>query len=73
MNKNPSVGIKNPRHLQRNIFLLYLLWKIKVEPASFTKIDTEVIVFSPTQWKGYITSKLKSDEINELFRGKHHL
>ena len=37
------------------------------------KIDTKVTAFLPNNSRGYITSKLKTDEINELFYGKHRL
>ena len=73
MLKKYNKGVKNPRHLQRNIFILFSTWQLKIEPATHRKIDTEVTSFLPTNSKGFLTSKFRSDEINELFRGKHRL
>ena len=39
--------VKNPRHLQRNAFILFLPCKFKIEPASCRKIDTEVAASLP--------------------------
>ena len=66
-------GIKGPRHLQRNVFILFSPRKLKIEPASCRKIDTEVTAFLPTNSRCYLTSKFREDKINELFHGKHRL
>ena len=66
-------GVKNPRHLQRNVFMLYSPRQFKIEPASCRKIDTEVTTFLTTNSKGFLTSKFRGDEINALFHGKHRL
>ena len=66
-------GVKNPRHLQRNVFILFSPRQIKIELASCRKIDTEVTAFLPTNSKGFLTSKFRGDEINEFFHGKHRL
>ena len=71
MFEKDSKRIKNPSHLQRNVFLLYSPRKIKIEPASCIKIDTEVTAFLSAESPS-ITLKFRSDEINELFHGKHH-
>ena len=63
---------KKIQNICRENFLLYSPRKIKTEPASFTKIDTEVTAFLPTDLKGFIKSKFRSDKINEVFLGKHH-
>ena len=65
--------VKNPRHLQRNIFILYSSHQFKIEPDTCRKIDTEVTAFLPTNSKGFLTSRFKGDKINELFNGKHRL
>ena len=41
-----------------------------IAPATSEKIDTEVTAFLPKNSRGYITSKFKTDEINELFYGE---
>ena len=53
--------------------MLYSPRQLKIEPTSFRKIDTEVTAFLPTNSKGFVTSKFRSDEIKELFNGKHRL
>ena len=37
--------VKSPKHLQKNVFLLYLPRKFTLEPATSKKIDTEVTTF----------------------------
>ena len=65
--------VKNLRHLQRNVFMLYSPLQFKIEPESCKKIDTEVTAFLPTNSKGFLISKFRGDEINKLFHGKHRL
>ena len=65
--------VKNPRHLQRNAFILFSPCQFKIEPASCRKIDTEVAASLPTNWKGFLRSKFRGDKINELFHGKYCL
>ena len=48
-------------------FLLYSPRKFTIEPATSEKIGTEVTAFLPKNSREYITSKLKTDEIIELF------
>ena len=36
-----SVSVKNPLHLQRNVFVMYSLSAVKIEPATHRKIDTD--------------------------------
>ena len=68
MFEKDSKGMKNPTYLQRNVFLLYSLRKIKIEPASCIKIDTEVTAFLPAKSKGFVKLKFRSDETNDLFK-----
>ena len=65
--------VKNPRHLQRNVFMLYSPRQLKIELVRCRKIDTEVTAFLPTNSKAFLTSKFRRDEINELFHGKHRV
>ena len=71
--KKDKKEVKNPRHLQRNVFMLYSPRQFKIQPTSCRKIDTEVIAFLPTNSKGFLTSKFRGDKINDLFHGKHRL
>ena len=71
MFEKDSETVKNLRYLLRNVFLFYLLRKFKIEPATHTKIDTEITAILPTKLKGFLIWKLRSDKINELFHGKH--
>ena len=73
MFEKDNKGVKNPRHLLRNVFMLYSPRQFKTEPASCKKIDTEVTAFLPTNLEGFLTSKFRGDKINELFNGKYRL
>ena len=68
-----SRTVKSPKHLQKNVFLLYLPRKFTIELATSKKIDTEVTAFLLKNSRGYIESKFKTNEINEPFYGKHRL
>ena len=73
MFEKDSRRVENPKHLQINVFMLYSRMTFTIEPASNKKIDTEVTAFLPRNSKGYITSKFRTIEINEVFYGHHHL
>ena len=68
-----NFSLKKPKHLYKNVFIIYSPWAMKFEPATHMKIDTEVTVFLTQNSKGFLTSIFRGDEINELFHGKHHL
>ena len=70
--KKDKVRIKTPKHIQRNVFVLYSPHKIKIELATCIKIDTEATGILPTESKGFVTSKFRSDKINEI-NEKHRL
>ena len=40
--------------------------QLKIEPATWKRIDTEIIVFLPKNSIGFITSAFKGDEISEF-------
>ena len=61
-----SPSIKNPEHLGRNVFNVYSPKVIKVEPATCSRIDTELVLFLPKNSKGFITSIFRGDEIDEF-------
>ena len=58
---------KNPKYLQKNVFVTYSPRVVKIKPATSIKTDTEIVVFLPQKSKGFITSALIGNEINELF------
>ena len=68
-----NFSLKNPKHLQKNVFIIYSPRAIKIEPATHMKIDTKLTVFLRQNSKGFLTSIFRRDEINEIFHGKHHL
>ena len=73
MFEKDNTTVKQRRHLQKNVCLHYSPRKLKIERASSKKIDTEITAFLPTNSRGFLISKFRSDEINELFNGKQHL
>ena len=58
--------IRKTKHLKKNVFILYWPTAVKVEPASSTKIDTEIIIPLPKNSKGFITFIFREDETNEF-------
>ena len=51
------------------MLLLFICHDIKVEWATYRRIDKEVFVFLPTNSRGFITSKFNVDELKEVFEG----
>ena len=45
--KKDSCEVKNPQHIKRDDFIVYSPRHIKIGPASFRKIDREIVVFYP--------------------------
>ena len=64
--KRSQANVKKPRHFQRNVFILYSPRTVKIEPATWKRIDTEIIVFLPKNSKGFVTSVFRGDEIIEF-------
>ena len=62
-----NFSLKNPKHIQENVFIIYSPKAMKIEPATHMKIDTKVTVFLPQNSKGFLTSIFRRDDINELF------
>ena len=65
--ENDNKGVKNPRHLQRNIFMLYSPRQFKTEPSSYKEIATELTGFLPTNSKGFLTSNVERTKIINFF------
>ena len=68
-----SSNVKKLTHLKKNIFIIYCPRTVKIEPATSTKINTEIVVFLPQKAKGYVTSIFRGDEINESCCKKQRL
>ena len=67
---------KKPKHLKKNVFIVYSPRAPKIEPATCTKIDTDIVtetVSLPRNAKGFITSTLREDEINEFSNDQQQL
>ena len=64
--KRSQANVKKPKHLKKNIFILYSPRTPKIEPATCKSIDTEIIVSLPKNSKGFLTSIFRGDEIIEF-------
>ena len=64
--KRSQANVKKPKHLKKNIFILYSPRTLKIEPATCKSIDTEIIVSLPENSKGFFTSIFRGDEIIEF-------
>ena len=67
--------MKNSKHLQNNVFVLYSprVLNQHFEPVTYRKINTEVTARLPENSKGFLTSIFRENKIDELFYGKHRL
>ena len=45
--------VKNPKHLRKNIFIIYSPGTVTVETASCTNIDTNIILKLPKKSKSF--------------------
>ena len=64
---------KNPNYINRNVFIMYSPGQVKIEPASFRRIDAEILVFLPENSRDFITSRYNGDGLKEVFDGEHRL
>ena len=71
--KRTSQRIKKPKHLARNVFILYSPKRVLVEPPDAAKIDTKKIILLPNNSKGFVTSKFRGDEIYRFSAKKQRL
>ena len=63
--KRDHPNVKKPKHLRKNVFILYLSRAVTVEQATCSKIDTNIGL----NWynsNGFVTSKFRGDEIFEV-------
>ena len=66
-------SFKKPKHLKKNIFIIYCLRVAKIEPATSIKIDTEIVAFLSQNSQEYVTPIFRGDEINEIYCKKQRL
>lgn len=71
--KMSNRGVRNPKHLRKNIFIIYSSKKVKIEPSTCLNIDTEIILSLPEKSNGFVASIFSSDEVNELRQKKQRL
>ena len=55
--------------MKNNVFLLFALRNIKVEPTEFQQIGSEILAFITENARGFVTSKFRENEINEIWNG----
>ena len=66
-------SIKNPEHLKRNVFIVYSPRTVRTEPATCSRVDTELVLLLPKNSMGFITSIFRGHEINEFCSEKQRL
>ena len=59
--------------MKNNVFLLFALRNIKVEPTEFQQIGSEILAFMTENARGFVTSKFRENEINEIWNGNQRL
>ena len=69
--KKSSWESQRAKAFEKNIFLRPRA--VKIEPATSTKIDTELVLLLPQNSKGFTTSIFRGDEINEFCSEKQRL
>ena len=65
--------VKKPKHLQKNILIIYSPRTVTIETASCTKIDTNIVLKLPKQAKAFVARKFRGLEIYEINNEKKHL
>ena len=68
-----KLGSQRAKAFEKNIFITYWPRAVKIEPATSTKIDTELVLLLPQNSKGFTTSIFRGDEINEFCSEKQRL
>ena len=71
--KMSNRGVRNPKHLRKNIFIIYSSKKVKIEPSTCLNIDTEIILPLPEKSNGFVASIFSGDQVNELRQKKQRL
>ena len=64
--KRDCSNLKNPHHIKKKIFIIYSPRTVTVEPATCSKIDTDIVLIIPENAKEFITPKFRKDNIFEI-------
>ena len=60
---------ENPKHLQRNVFILYSRRTLTIELASNKKIDTEITAFYQEIQRDALLQNLELSKLMKFFTG----
>ena len=71
--KRDNKNFKKLRHLKNLVSLLHAPRNINICPMQYEMEDTEVIVSLLENFQGYVTSKFRTDEIEEIFCGEQRI
>ena len=64
--------VKNPKHLTKNIFIIYSPGTVTVETASCTNIDTNIILKLPKKkQKLFLLLRPEDSKFSKLITRKH--
>ena len=61
-----NAKVRRPEHLKKSIFIIYSPRTVTVEPATCSKIDTDIVLIIQKNAKAFVTSKFRGDEIFEV-------
>ena len=61
-----NAKVRRPEHLKKSIFIIYSPRTVTVEPATCSKIDTEIVLIIQKNATAFVTSKFRGDEIFEV-------
>ena len=64
--KRDTTKVKKPEHLKKYIFIIYAPRTVTVEPATCSKIDTDIVLILQKNAKAFVASKFRGDEIFEV-------
>ena len=68
-----SKNVKKSYHLKNNILLLYAQRNIKIDPMEYRRQDSDIVVFMPKNSKCFLTSKLREEEIEQIWNYEQRL
>ena len=64
--RRDSKNVKNRAYLKNGVFSIYAPKQLKISPMQFERYDTEITVTLPKNSCGFLTSKFKTDEIEQI-------
>ena len=71
--RRDSKNVNKPFHLKDYVFLLFAPRNVKISPIQCERQDTDVVVSLPENSQGYLTSKFRTDEIEQISCNKQRL